>query len=759
MSKKGSGKSPRSMAGSFKSFESGVKRLTSWGKGDDDLPKSARSGGSDGSADSRGSRVSRGSRMSKSSAGSKPDDDEEIAGLQIPIFGFGSARYGLLGPAEKDKLPTEGGDIFEIYSDEMRVLLGYKGDYASDLSAGASHVSVLTDYVEEKGGKVLSHGLATFGRLGVGTCRRRLTITDLHKKMSAQSKEKKGIGVKGYDKSEYNPFAPDFSRLPFETATLPGGAVIKDETARYLSKPKRVKSSRPKMVSCGQQHSAVTTEDGKILMWGSARHGRCGLGKNAKTQTSIEDGNDVYCPKPQRAEFPGSRVSYVSCGQKHTIACDDRGDTYVWGLARYGRLGIGDFSELHLESPDENGFFDKFSHHQPEPMIVPGLAGIQIGKVFAGAYNSFAITVGVPSTVYTWGLARYGMLGIGDFPATCCIKDRWDPKVGPQDCDRCKRTEIEKHGVKSYLEEDRGHPHFHRVKITRPRSKEETFMLPEDPEDELDTYVPFPIEMNAFNAVHVSEIYAGTYHHIALTDMGHLFAWGLLRHGRCGIGKYDPNSEFYHNEKKPKFDPHVPKYPKEIKYSVNFKGQYRESAADETAFYQPVPKMIEHLKTVTIIHAAVGDCHSAAVSFENKLYTWGAARHGRLGDVEDWDTLHVDPLDEAGRYRPLPEEVESVEEIKPFKVACTDTSTIVLGTVMPPQWQQFVDKASSRFGWISSSVSRASRSPGSSRPTSAGTSRDQSRAGSRPGSAGSQRSDPSPRNSRSPRSKRGGKCV
>ena len=93
----------------------------------------------------------------------------------------GSARYGLLGPAEKDRLPCEGGDIFETYSDEMRILLGYKGDVACAISAGASHVCVLIDLVEDKGGKVLAHGLATMGRLGVGTQRRKLNITDFYK--------------------------------------------------------------------------------------------------------------------------------------------------------------------------------------------------------------------------------------------------------------------------------------------------------------------------------------------------------------------------------------------------------------------------------------------------------------------------------------------------------------------------------------------------------------------------------------------------
>ncbi len=52
------------------------------------------------------------------------------------------------------------------------------------------------------------------------------------------------------------------------------------------------------------------------------------------------------------------------------------------------------------------------------------------------------------------------------------------------------------------------------------------------------------------------------------------------------------------------------------------------------------------------------------------------------------------------------------------------------------------------FGWFSDTMSRASWSSGSSRPTSAGSSRVQSRANSRPGSAGSPRSDQSPRTAR-----------
>ena len=89
---------PRSMASSFKSMSSTMggsfKKLMG---NEEEKPMSAiermsrpGSAGSGGSGGSRGSKGSRGSRWSRSSAGSGgPDAEEEITGLQLPVFGFG----------------------------------------------------------------------------------------------------------------------------------------------------------------------------------------------------------------------------------------------------------------------------------------------------------------------------------------------------------------------------------------------------------------------------------------------------------------------------------------------------------------------------------------------------------------------------------------------------------------------------------------------------------------------------------------------
>lgn len=66
-------------------------------------------------------------------------------------------------------------------------------------------------------------------------------------------------------------------------------------------------------------------------------------------------------------------------------------------------------------------------------MAAPGqsfkISLLVFGQVYAGHYNSFAISKveGQPSLVFAWGLARYGMLGVGESKAICCVSERFDP--------------------------------------------------------------------------------------------------------------------------------------------------------------------------------------------------------------------------------------------------------------------------------------------------------------------------------------------
>ena len=86
-----------------------------------------------------------------------------------------------------------------------------------------------------------------------------------------------------------------------------------------------------------------------------------------------------------------------------------RKSVLAWGSARYGMLGIGDFSALPADPDDEN---DQYSD---VPVVVPALRGLSVAQLACGGCHSLALTSA--GDVFAWGSARHGVLGIGDFSA------------------------------------------------------------------------------------------------------------------------------------------------------------------------------------------------------------------------------------------------------------------------------------------------------------------------------------------------------
>lgn len=50
------------------------------------------------------------------------------------------------------------------------------------------------------------------------------------------------------------------------------------------------------------------------------------------------------------------------------------------------------------------------------------------------------------------------------------------------------------------------------------------------------------------------------------------------------------------------------------------------------------PQIIEALRGIEIVKVAAGGAHSAAITVDGELYTWGKGRYGRLGhnDSDDY---------------------------------------------------------------------------------------------------------------------------
>ena len=94
-------------------------------------------------------------------------------------------------------------------------------------------------------------------------------------------------------------------------------------------------------VCCGDFHSVVLAEDGKVYSWGGGGNffnkGQCGHGNN-------KDSEKPEIIKALRTK----RVLDISCGGYHTLALTSNTELYAWGSGMYGECGFGYFTHTNV---------------------------------------------------------------------------------------------------------------------------------------------------------------------------------------------------------------------------------------------------------------------------------------------------------------------------------------------------------------------------------------------------------------------------
>ncbi|GLV44383.1 claret [Carabus blaptoides fortunei] len=151
---------------------------------------------------------------------------------------------------------------------------------------------------------------------------------------------------------------------------------------------------KPRILSSGYSHVGLI-RNGSLYMWGSASAGCLGFGPMV-TKYSL----------PQQVDLLNSyqvEVISVACGKSHTIVLTNFG-VYSWGSNCYGQLGLG-----------------PVVYQASYPSLVPSLSSEIIIDVSAGQYHSLALTN--DGRVYSWGWGVYGQLGHGN------VQDVHEPRV------------------------------------------------------------------------------------------------------------------------------------------------------------------------------------------------------------------------------------------------------------------------------------------------------------------------------------------
>ena len=136
-------------------------------------------------------------------------------------------------------------------------------------------------------------------------------------------------------------------------------------------------------MSCGDEHTAVVTQSGRLFTFGCNEWGQLGLGHN----------NNVIKPSCVKVLKPDQVVA-VATGRSHTVLAMRSGKVWAMGCNSEGQLGVGRGSEW-----------------VSGPRAVPGLPA-DIVQLAAGASHSMARTG--RGEVWVWGSNTEGQLGLGE---------------------------------------------------------------------------------------------------------------------------------------------------------------------------------------------------------------------------------------------------------------------------------------------------------------------------------------------------------
>ncbi|KAK6187712.1 hypothetical protein SNE40_005676 [Patella caerulea] len=136
-------------------------------------------------------------------------------------------------------------------------------------------------------------------------------------------------------------------------------------------------------ISCGDEHTVLVAESGRVFVFGNNAQGQLGLG------------NDITTKKPSCIKsIKNEKIKLVACGRSHTVFASESGYLYSCGSNSESQLGLKEVRQV-----------DK-------PQCINGVEPQQYKMLSCGADHSVALTVN--GEVYVWGGGDDGKLGLGD---------------------------------------------------------------------------------------------------------------------------------------------------------------------------------------------------------------------------------------------------------------------------------------------------------------------------------------------------------
>ena len=347
-------------------------------------------------------------------------------------------------------------------------------------------------------------------------------------------------------------------------------------------------------LALGDGCTAVTTTEGELFTFGGGSYGMLGHGRQVSQHT------------PRKVDaLEGKRMLHVAVGGDHTAVVTTEGELFTFGCGEDGQLGLGDSEEEFSDTEEE--FSDLEEEFMPREVEMPD--NKRVLQVAAGFDHTAVLTT--EGELFTFGSWTAGQLGRDTAVSLAC-----------------RPRKVEAFEGMRVLQVATG---SHYTAVVTIEGKLFTFGCGEYGQlglgdtDEQDT----PREVQMPDNKRVLQVAAGGEHTAAVTAEGELFTFGHWAGGKLGHDDYKFPEKFPKNER--------------------------------------VPRKVEAFEGERVLQAAAGGYHTAALTAEGELFTFGRGGYGQLG--------HGSTNDEF-----KPRKVDTFQGMRVVQVAVGKNHTAVVTT-------------------------------------------------------------------------------
>eukprot|EP00658_Telonema_sp_P-2_P082665 TRINITY_DN8784_c0_g1_i1.p1 TRINITY_DN8784_c0_g1~~TRINITY_DN8784_c0_g1_i1.p1 ORF type:complete len:1789 (-),score=688.48 TRINITY_DN8784_c0_g1_i1:283-5649(-) len=404
----------------------------------------------------------------------------------------------------------------------------------------------------------------------------------------------------------------------------------------------------------------------EIYSWGWGKDGQLGHGDR----------------NPQKAPahvdfFQNKDLASLAAGGWHSCALTLDGELYTWGSGRCGQLGHGDWSSQRLPTP------------------VQGLP--PVSHVAAGSFHTIVLTT--TGEVYSWGCGRDGQLGHGDWGSPRVphlIKALQNKQVIQVGCGEYHSAALTANG-EVYTWGDGGDG-----QLGHGDGRTKGYRLSQ------------PRLIKSLASKGVTAIACGEYHTAALTGDGNVYTWGKSVNGQLG------NTD----DTKKVTSPTIVDLNEDV-VAISCGGAHTvciTAGGDVFQWGDPIsgqlglvsngpvryPSKVQELSGQEVVKIDCGSFHTAALTSNGAILTWGHGGEGRLGHG-----------DEANSTKP--KNVSTLDDAPVGQVACGRFHTLAFVGAVPADAPAVGSSGAAAARGVSGSSAAAAKGAGGSQPEAGNT--------------------------------------